>query len=192
MLLEAGTLRQPGLGSTAMNKRAFASLSPQEALHVAIFIEERNAELYQQFAELFGEFRDPDSLEIAQAFWDMAEEEREHGSLLQERYFERYGTQSCVITDEDIREMIELPRLDSSDILSLVHSAANTSPATKAFEVALIAEQSAQRFYAHMGTTTEDDRLRKIYRELGKFEDDHVQAIQLKIEASKRAAGELS
>ena len=28
-------------------KREFTSLTPQEALHVAIFIEERNAELYQ-------------------------------------------------------------------------------------------------------------------------------------------------
>ena len=48
-------------------KRDFASLSAQEALHVAIFIEERNAEIYHQFAEMFAEFRDPESLEIAAA-----------------------------------------------------------------------------------------------------------------------------
>src|SRR5207253_2455581 len=46
-------------------KRDFASLTPQEALHVAIFIEERNAEIYHQFAEMFSEFHDPESLEIA-------------------------------------------------------------------------------------------------------------------------------
>ena len=39
-------------------KKAFTSLTPQEALHVAIFIEERNAEVYQNFAEMFAEFRD--------------------------------------------------------------------------------------------------------------------------------------
>src|SRR6516164_7254022 len=62
-------------------KRDFASLSTQEALHVAIFIEERNAEIYHQFAEMFAEFRDPESLEIAAAFWDMATEERKHGTM---------------------------------------------------------------------------------------------------------------
>ena len=55
-------------------KREFTSLTAQEALHVAIFIEERNAELYQQFAELFAEFKDPESLEIAQVFWDMVKD----------------------------------------------------------------------------------------------------------------------
>ena len=39
-------------------KRAFPSLDPQEALHAAIFIEERNAQLYQRFAEMFMEFHD--------------------------------------------------------------------------------------------------------------------------------------
>ena len=37
-------------------KRDFASLSAQEALHVAIFIEERNADIYHQLAEMFAEF----------------------------------------------------------------------------------------------------------------------------------------
>ena len=61
-------------------KRSFASLDPQEALHVAIFIEERNAELYHRFAEMFVEFRDSESLEIASVFWEMAAEEKNHSS----------------------------------------------------------------------------------------------------------------
>src|SRR5262249_20481974 len=85
-------------------KREFASLSAQEALHVAIFIEERNAEIYHQFAEMFAEFRDPESLEIASTFWDMATEERRHGTQLQKRYFDRYGTRPCAVTEDDIRE----------------------------------------------------------------------------------------
>ena len=96
-------------------KREFSSLTSQEALHVAIFIEERNAELYGQFAEMFAELKDPESLEIAQVFWDMSNEERSHGTRLQELYFERFGTQACVVTEDDIREMIEMlwmPRLE--------------------------------------------------------------------------------
>src|SRR5436190_23462746 len=97
--------------SGGLMKRDFASLTPQEALHVAIFVEERNADIYHQFAEMFAEFRDPESLEVASAFWDMANEERQHGTLLQRRYFERYGTRPCAITEEDIGELIEVPRL---------------------------------------------------------------------------------
>src|SRR4029077_21136763 len=88
-------------------KRDFASLTTQEALHVAIFIEERNAEIYHQFAEMFAGFRDAESLEIASTFWDMAAEERNHGTELQKRYFDRYGTRPCAITEDDIRDFIE-------------------------------------------------------------------------------------
>jgi rubrerythrin len=63
-------------------KRDFASLTAQEALHVAVFIEERNANIYSQFAEMFAEFRDPESLEIAAAFWEMSNDERRHGTML--------------------------------------------------------------------------------------------------------------
>ena len=81
-------------------KRDFVSLTAQEALHVAIFIEERNAEIYHQFAEMFAEFHEPESLEIASTFWDMANEERQHGTLLRKRYFDRYGTRPCAVTDQ--------------------------------------------------------------------------------------------
>ncbi len=101
-------------------KREFASLTPQEGLHVAIFIEERNAELYRQFAELFAEFKDPESLEIAAVFVDMAQEERSHGTQLQERYMERFGTSSCAVTEDEIRDFIEVPRLDNSDLFAIV------------------------------------------------------------------------
>ena len=39
-------------------QRAFSTLNAQEALHIAIFIEERNADIYHRFAEMFAEFHD--------------------------------------------------------------------------------------------------------------------------------------
>ena len=51
-------------------QRSFASLTAQEALHVGICIEDRNAELYHGFAELFTEFGDEESLEIAERVGD--------------------------------------------------------------------------------------------------------------------------
>lgn len=178
-----------GPGSLYDMKREFASLTAQEALHVAIFIEERNAEIYTQFAELFAEFRDPESLEMAQVFWDMAEEERHHGTMLQERYFERYGTQHCIVTEEDIRDLIEVPKIDNSSLFAIIRSRTSHAPRYKALEIALMAEESAQRFYSRLMPGTDDDALKNVYRELAEFEDGHSKFLRGRIEMAKRAAG---
>src|SRR5271166_6406687 len=99
-------------------RRSFPSLDPQEALHVAIFIEERNAELYHRFAEMFVEFRDSESLEIASVFWEMAGEEKDHSSLLQARYMEEFGSSRCALTEEDLIEWIEVPKLEDGDLFA--------------------------------------------------------------------------
>ena len=65
---------------------------------------------------MFVEFRDVQSLEIASVFWDMAAEERHHSTLLQQRYMERYGNASCALTEEDLQELIEVPRLEPGNI----------------------------------------------------------------------------
>jgi len=166
-------------------KREFTSLSPQEALHVAIFIEERNHELYRQFADLFQQFGDPDSDEIADVFLDMAEEERGHGTLLQERYAQRYGEETCKITEEDIRELIEVPRLEN-DIFAIARAGATASPRHHALEVALAAEEGAERFYARLMEHTEDPDLYALYRELAAFENEHVALVRRKMEAARR------
>lgn len=170
-------------------KREFSSLTPQEALHVAIFIEERNAELYGQFAEMFAELKDPDSLDIAQVFWDMSTEERGHGTRLQELYFDRYGTQACVVTEEDIREMIEVPRLENSDIFALARAKGSVSPRKAALQIALESEQTAMRYYAQLIEKTRDRDLRQIYTELANFEADHTQFLERKLAEAKRAVG---
>ncbi|HZD33085.1 MAG TPA: ferritin family protein [Candidatus Angelobacter sp.] len=153
--------------------RTFSSLSPQEALHVAIYIEERNAEVYQRFAEMFAEFRDPDSVEIADVFWDMSVEEKRHSILLQGKYRERYGEASCVLTEEDLHDMIEVPRLESSGVFEVVESVM-ASPRQRALRVAIDAEKSAQNFYAQLVQSTDDDALRNLYNELATMEDGHV------------------
>src|SRR5438105_14044700 len=101
-------------------KRDFASLTCQEALHVAIFIEERNAEIYYQFAEMFAGFREAELLDIAATFWDMAAEERQHSTLLKKRYFDRYGTSPCAVTEDDVNDFIELPRLENGECVTFI------------------------------------------------------------------------
>jgi rubrerythrin len=168
-------------------KREFTALTPQEALHVAIFIEERNAELYQQFAELFAEFKDPDSLEIAQVFWDMAIEERSHGTMLQERYFDRYGTQACVVTEEDVCELLEVPKLESGELFAVGRGNATIAPRKAALQVALDAEETALRYYAQLVERTTDRNLRSTYAELANFEADHTEFLRRKLNEAKRA-----
>ena len=167
--------------------RVFSSLSPQEALHVAIFIEERNADVYQRFAEMFTEFRDPDSLEIANVFWDMSVEEKRHGILLKGNYRERYGDASCSLTEGDLREMIEVPKLDNSDIFEAVE-AVMAGPRQRALRVAIDAEKSARNFYSQLVQNTADGALRRLYNELATMEDGHVTYLQGMLEVTAAAA----
>lgn len=170
-------------------KRTFASLSPQEALHVAIFIEERNAGVYSEFAEMFAEFRDPESLEIAAAFWDMANDERRHGTMLQQRYMDRYGTRPCAVTEDDITELIEVPRLENGEIFTISKLKIGRSPREMALEVAAAAEESAVRFYRRLADTTQDTELKAFYQEFVDLETNHGNWLDQKIAHARRTAG---
>ena len=161
-------------------KRPFSSLSVQEALHVAIFIEERNAGLYHRFAEMFVEFRDLESLEIAGVFWDMAVEENHRSTRLQQLYMERFGNSSCAMTEDDIVDMIEVPRLEDGNVLS-GDACDATSARERALQVALAAEQSARKYYAGLAEYTSDSKLRRLYQELAEFETDHVEFLERKL-----------
>ena len=158
-------------------QRAFSTLNPQEALHVAIFIEERNAGIYHRFAEMFTEFHDAESLEIASVFWDMAVEEKRHSGILQGKYQERFGNASCAMTEEDLQEMIEVPRLEDADLFAADPTTQN-SAREKALQVALAAETGAHDFYTKLVEHTEDGPLRRLYTELSMMEDGHVVYLQ--------------
>ncbi len=161
-------------------KRSFTALDPQEVLHLGIFIEERNAELYHHFAELFIEFGDIESAEIANVFWEMAVEERRHSSLLRATYLEHYGNESCALTEEDLIEFIEVPRLDS-DILA--DDASNRLHAReRALRVALQTEVAAQLFYSSLAEKAQPGPMRQIYQQLAQMEDGHVEYLEAKLE----------
>ncbi|HEX9118820.1 MAG TPA: ferritin family protein [Anaerolineae bacterium] len=165
-------------------KREFTSLSPQEALSVAIFVEDRNASLYEHFADLFTEFRDAESFEMAEVFWDMAEEERTHSSQLQDRYFERYGGQTCSIEEDEVRDVIEMPRLDDQ-IFAIAKAKVTPVPARNALEIALAAEVAAQRFYRRLAEITPDAEMRTFYKELASFEREHTRDLEHRLHLAR-------
>lgn len=160
-------------------KRSFQSLSAQEALHVAVFIEERNSEIYHHFAEMFASFQDFASLEIAGVLWEMAVEERHHSSLLQERYTALYGQASCMLTEADILEIIELPQLQDHDIFD--SNAAKSTAHIRALNVALSAENQARDFYAELAQNAGEPGLRALYVELSGFEAEHVEFLERRL-----------
>lgn len=163
--------------------RAFTSLNPQEALHIAIFIEERNADIYHRFAEMFTEFRDTESLEIAAVFWDMAIEEKRHSALLQGTYQEHFGEEVCPLTEEDLSDLIEVPKLENGDVFAPTQGT-HDSARKRALKVALAAEKSAHDYYARLRDQTDDGLLHRLYNELSQMEDGHVVYLQSMLKES--------
>jgi rubrerythrin len=159
-------------------KRSFDSLEPQEALQVAISIEERNAELYERFAERFNDLGTEESGEIAVVFWEMASEERGHQALLKRKYKEYYGQSSCALTHNDLVELIEMPKVDECDLFDRKDG---IQPQCFALQVALQAEISAQNYYANLVEQTSEESLRKTYRDLTEIETDHARYLSVKL-----------
>lgn len=162
-------------------KRSFDSLNPQEALAVAISIEQRNAEVYQRFAEMFIEFADGESRAVAAVFYEMAIEEQGHRDLLEQKYTQRFGNDVCALTEEDLVELIEVPKLHESDVFS---DDQDVAVRDRALQVALQAELSARQFYAALADQTVEEPLRQLYRELSATEEEHVAFLEKKLAVS--------
>lgn len=159
-------------------QRSFSSLTPAEALQVAISIEQRNADVYHRFAEMFTQFPDEESLEIASVFWEMAVEEQGHRALLEEKYAQMFGCLSRKVTEQDVIELVEVPKLDSTDIFD---STSDVSARDRALQVAVQAELTAQQFYERLVERTPDGPLRLMFRDLARMEDGHVAYLESKL-----------
>ena len=107
------------------------------------------------------------------SFGDMAVEERRHSGVLQEKYQERYGNASCVLTEEDLQDTIEVPRPGHGEVFR-DPTTAKDSRREPALQVALAAEHSAQNYYSRLAEQTKDTHLRRLYNELATMEEGHV------------------
>jgi rubrerythrin len=129
---------------------------------------------------MFMEFHDSESLEIASVFWEMSQEEKRHSSLLQRKYTERYGNRACRITEDDLQEFIEVPRLENGAVMEGGGSD-EAAPRERALQVALQAERSAQAYYTSLINSTGDSDLRTLYTELSELEGGHVGYLERKL-----------
>jgi rubrerythrin len=158
--------------------RSFASLTPSEALQAAISIEQRNAGIYHRFAQMFAEFGDEESLEIASVFWEMAVEEQGHRAFLEENYLSAYGPLNGTLTEDALTELVEVPKLDCADILTRDNA---PSARDRALQVAVQAEVSAQEFYEKLVKQTPAGPLRQVFIDLARMEDGHVSYLEAKL-----------
>src|ERR1039458_7199122 len=111
----------------------------------------------------------------------MAAEEKNHSSALQDKYIEEYGNSRCALTEEDLIEWIEGPKLEDGDAFAATGEGRTTNPRARALQVALTAEISAQRYYSDLAQKTQEGKLRRLYRELAEIGAGHVAYIQRKL-----------
>ena len=122
----------------------------------------------------------------------MANEERAHGTLLQKRYFDRYETRPCAVTEEDIRDLIEVPKLDNGEIFTISRLKVGRSPRQMALEIAIVAEQNASRFYTRLCETTTEPELHTLYKELPAFENNHSDWLEKEVSEETLGRAEVS
>lgn len=130
---------------------------------------------------MFEELTDVDSLQVAQTFREMAEEEDRHAAQLRASYLERFEKQLCLLTPNEMADAIELPRLEDGDIYSIGRMRLGTVSRVNALRVALAAEEHARRFYLRMAEAATDLKMARLYGELAQFETGHIVFLNQKL-----------
>lgn len=144
--------------------RAFADLTEQEILALAISAEEEDARIYANYA---------DGLKVAypasaQVFTEMAEEENEHRRRLIELHRRRFGEHIPLIRRQDVRGFIKHEPLWTVRPLGL----------DKVRKHAEAMEFEARRFYERAMERTSDAGIRKLLGDLAAAERSHISLAQ--------------
>jgi len=143
----------------------FATLSLQDALDLAILIEEEAQERYEEFAENLALHHTPDA---ARFFVTMAGNEAKHGADLLERRQALFGTAPAHVT-RDLLWDVEAPGYDQPRMFMT---------ARQAMEVALESEVKAHSFFAAALQFVKDHEVRILFEELRDEETEHQQLVK--------------
>jgi rubrerythrin len=146
----------------------FSKLSLQDALDLAILIEEEAKERYEEFSRLVGGRYPGDADE---AFREMAKNEAKHGEELAERRKKLFkGAKRRV--DRSMLDDVEAPDRGKPRVFM--------SP-RQAFEVALESEVKAYDFFAEALKHVKDRGVKKLFEELKGEEKKHQAYLKRKI-----------
>jgi rubrerythrin len=144
--------------------KAFAELTEQEVLALAISAEEEDARIYADYADGLK----ADYPASAQVFIDMAEEENEHRRRLIELYREKFGEHIPLIRRGDVRGFARHEPLWMVRPLGL----------DRVRKQAEAMEFEARRFYERAMARTSDARTRKLLGDLALAERSHISLAQ--------------
>jgi rubrerythrin len=143
----------------------FATLSLQDALDLAILIEEEAKERYEDFADQLKLHHTP---EAAQFFITMAGNEAKHGADLQMRRHAIFGDAPCRVSRAMLWD-VEAPEYDRSRMFM---------SARRAMEVALESEVKAHDFFASALAYIHDPEVRALFEELRSEEVEHQELVK--------------
>ena len=147
----------------------FKKLSLQDALDLAILIEEEAKDRYEEFTRIVGGRYAGDASDM---FREMAQNERKHGAELAARRAELFG---------------DAPRRVTSDALVDVEAPDRGQPrvfmsARQAMEVALASEEKAYDFFDAALPNVTDPRVRTLFEELRGEELRHRQLVRARLD----------
>ncbi|MAG94469.1 MAG: hypothetical protein CMJ48_12065 [Planctomycetaceae bacterium] len=157
-----------------MSLKNFGELTPEEVMTLAINVEESNGTRLRTFADLFSDYA-PD---VAGLFAEMADEEDQHRDQLKVASDRRFGEYDCVVTEEDVWEVVEPFDLEAGE-----HFVFDDMTLRRALESVLAAEIRAEAFYRQACEGAKDPDLQELFRQLAEFEDGHVQWIEKRLES---------
>ena len=142
-----------------MPMKSLAELTEREVLALAIAGEEEDSRIYQHFAD---ELRTPYP-HSAQIFDAMAEEERDHRTMLYGLYREKFGEHLPPIRREDVKGFLKRRPFWFSKNL----------PVDKMRQEAEIMEMQAANFYEKAAGQTLDVSVRELLQRLAEIERGH-------------------
>ena len=145
-----------------------AHLSLQDALDLAILVEDEAQERYEEFAFQMEQHRTP---EAAKFFRYMIENEAKHGRELQAKRTERYAGTPANVTREMLWD-VEAPVYDSVRAFMTPR---------QAMEAALAAEVKAHAFFDGALASITDPEVKALFIELRAEELEHQNLVQAEI-----------
>src|SRR5512146_2167669 len=148
----------------------FRSLTLQDALDLAISIEEEARERYQEFVRQVGGGRYPG--DAADMFRLMAGYEAKHCAELVARRGELFGDAPRTVTKENLDD-VEAPDRGQPRVFM---------SARQAMAVALAAEEKARAFFEDALRHVTDPGVKVLFEELRKEEIEHVRLVRERLE----------
>lgn len=148
-----------------MRELDFSALSPQDALDLALLIEEEAQERYQEFADNLLLHHTPDAVHF---YADMAGYEAKHRAAIQARREALFGDAPVRISQALLFD-VEAPEFDQARIYMT---------AREAMEVALASEVKAYNFYDSALAHVTHAGVRSLFEDLRSDEMEHQDLIK--------------